>query len=133
MTTLTHIDQSETVRYTPEPTARTEEQARIDALEFVRARGNAALEIGAEIDRNRLLEQTTRFVVALLDCSTRTASTIAAQTIGEWESRRSPLSFDIDQSTSHVVFLRDNARGITRAITAHELRDLLASHGARLN
>lgn len=127
MTTAT-LQRPETPR-TSQQTENDYRQARISALEFVRARYTCALETFGKVDRDRITEQTTRFVMTLLDCSQRTAETIAAQAVGEWDSRGNTVQFEIDRSTAHVIFLRDSRNGHSHAITATELRSMLASFG----
>lgn len=102
------------------------------AYEFVRGRYHATAQYGMTVDRNQMLGQTARYIQGQSDVSDITAQTIASQAIGEYESRRVPVTFDIDRSTSHTVFLRDGRTGRMHAVTALELSHLLANHTGQL-
>ncbi|WP_459614376.1 hypothetical protein [Bordetella sp. 2513F-2] len=77
---------------------------------------------------NLLLERCTAHLMAICNCSRRTAETHAAQAIAELASRRSRVSFDMDRSTSHALFVVDRATNTTRVISAAELLQLLQHH-----
>lgn len=79
---------------------------------------------------NLLLERCTAHLMAVANCSKRTAATQAAQAIAEVSSARSRLILDMDRSTSHALFVVDRASGSTRVISAAELAVILDAHGA---
>lgn len=79
---------------------------------------------------NLLLERCTAFLMAMANCSKRTAATQAAQAIAEISSARSRVSLDMDRSTSHALFVIDRASGNTRVISAAELAAILDAHDA---
>jgi hypothetical protein len=75
-----------------------------------------------------MLERCVAHLMALCNCSKRTAETHAAQAVAELVSRRSRVSFDMDRSTSYALFVVDRASGTTRVISAAELLLLLQRH-----
>lgn len=79
---------------------------------------------------NVLLERCTAYLMAVANCSKRTAATQAAQAIAEVSSARAALTFDMDRSTSHALFVVERASGNTRVISAAELAAVLAAHDA---
>lgn len=79
---------------------------------------------------NLLLERCTAHLMAVANCSKRTAATKAAQAIAEVSSARSRVTLDMDRSTSHALFVIDRASGSTRVISAAELAVILDAHGA---
>lgn len=79
---------------------------------------------------NLLLERCTAHLMAVANCSKRTAATQAAQAIAEVSSARSRITLDIDRSTSHALFVVDRASGSTRVISAAELACILEAHSA---
>ncbi|WP_146121030.1 hypothetical protein [Achromobacter sp. MYb9] len=78
---------------------------------------------------NLLLERCTAYLMAVANCSKRTAATQAAQAIAEVSSARSRLTLDMDRSTSHALFVIDRTSGATRVISAAELAVILDAHG----
>lgn len=84
----------------------------------------------AALRDNLLLERCTAYLMAVANCSKRTAATQAAQAIAEISSARSRLTLDMDRSTSHALFVIDRASGSTRVISAAELAVILDAHGA---
>ncbi|HFQ7463916.1 TPA: hypothetical protein ACHSX3_006465, partial [Pseudomonas aeruginosa] len=70
---------------------------------------------------NLLLERCTAHLMAMANCSKRTAATQAAQAIAEISSARSRVNLDMDRSTSHALFVVERASGNTRVISAAEL------------
>lgn len=96
------------------------------AGEFVRHVYGGIAPRGGFPDRNHLLEITAQYIQQHADVSDVTAQTTAAQAISEYECRRWPLSFDVDKSTSHAVFLRDQRTGHLHVITALEMSRLLS-------
>lgn len=90
---------------------------------------------GAQTPSSRddlLLERCVSHLMAVSNCSQRTATTQAAQAIAELASRHSRVSFDMDRSTSHALFVTDRASDITRVISAAELLQLLQAHETEL-
>ena len=79
---------------------------------------------------NLLLERCTAHLMAVANCSKRTAATQAAQAIAEISSARSRVSLDMDRSTSHALFVVERASGNTRVISAAELAAILDAHDA---
>lgn len=79
---------------------------------------------------NILLERCTAYLMAMANCSKRTAATQAAQAIAEISSARSRVSLDMDRSTSHALFVVERASGNTRVISAAELAAILDAHDA---
>ncbi|CAB3850476.1 hypothetical protein LMG26858_01681 [Achromobacter anxifer] len=79
---------------------------------------------------NILLERCTAYLMAMANCSKRTAATQAAQAIAEISSARSRVSLDMDRSTSHALFVVERASGNTRVISAAELTAILDAHDA---
>lgn len=79
---------------------------------------------------NHLLERCTAHLMAIANCSKRTAATQAAQAIAEISSARSRVSLDMDRSTSHALFVVERASGNTRVISAAELAAILDAHDA---
>ncbi len=91
------------------------------------------LDLGARpgaFRENQLLERCTAYLMAVANCSKRTAATQAAQAIAEVSSARSRLTLDMDRSTSHALFVVDRATGCTRVISAAELAVILDAHSA---
>ncbi|WP_125284921.1 hypothetical protein [Achromobacter denitrificans] len=79
---------------------------------------------------NLLLERCTAHLMAMANCSKRTAATQAAQAIAEISSARSRVSLDMDRSTSHALFVVERATGNTRVISAAELAAILDAYDA---
>lgn len=79
---------------------------------------------------NHLLERCVAHLMAVANCSQRTAETEAAKAIAEMASRSSPVNFDIDRSTSHALFLVDRTKGQTRVISSVEVAHLLSAQEA---
>lgn len=79
---------------------------------------------------NLLLERCTAHLMAMANCSKRTAATQAAQAIAEISSARSRVSLDMDRSTSHALFVVERASGNTRVISAAELASILDAYDA---
>ncbi|MFY4039329.1 hypothetical protein ACOTJL_26575 [Achromobacter xylosoxidans] len=79
---------------------------------------------------NLLLERCTAHLMAMANCSKRTAATQAAQAIAEISSARSRVSLDMDRSTSHALFVVERASGNTRVISAAELGGILDAYDA---
>lgn len=79
---------------------------------------------------NLLLERCTAHLMAMANCSKRTAATQAAQAIAEISSARSRVTLDMDRSTSHALFVVERASGNTRVISATELTAILDAHDA---
>jgi hypothetical protein len=77
--------------------------------------------------QNQILERCIAHLMALCNCSRRTAETVAAQVIAEQTSRHARVSFDMDRSTSHALFVRDRSTDTTRVISAAELVQLLSA------
>lgn len=84
----------------------------------------------AHLRDNLLLERCTAYLMAVANCSKRTAATQAAQAIAEVSSDRSRVILDMERSTSHALFVIDRASGSTRVISAAELAVILDAHGA---
>lgn len=72
-------------------------------------------------DRNELLLELAEH----LNLRTLEAQIAAAKAIGLLFEAKSPVSFDIDNSTSHVIFIRDTRTNSTRCITATDLQQIL--------
>ena len=102
------------------------------AGDFVRDMCSFGETRGIKVDRNKLLEETARFLQRLFPISDHTAQITAGKAIGLYESWGSPVAFDMNHSTSHTVFLRDSRTGRTHVVTARELSQLLAEHDGRL-
>ncbi|MNU87277.1 hypothetical protein D3C71_770580 [compost metagenome] len=79
---------------------------------------------------NVLLERCIAHLMAVANCSQRTAENEAAKAIAEMASRTSPVNFDMDRSTSHALFLVDRATGHTRVISSIEVAHLLNAQDA---
>lgn len=79
---------------------------------------------------NKLLERCIAHLMAICNCSMRTAETHAAQAICEISCRGSRISLDADRSTSLALFVVDRATGKTRVISAAELMSLMLRHEA---
>ncbi|MBB1625193.1 hypothetical protein A9974_08090 [Achromobacter sp. UMC71] len=75
---------------------------------------------------NHLLERCTAHLMAVANCSQRTAETEAAKAIAEVGSHSSPINFDMDRSTSHALFIVDRATGHTRVLSSIEVAHLLS-------
>lgn len=98
-----------------------ESDLAIHAMEFVRCRFSES----ADTPRQRVLERCISFLMNLAYISQARAETLAATALGEFESARAGVSFDVDRSTSYVVFLHDPSTRALRAVTAAELLQLL--------
>lgn len=79
---------------------------------------------------NQLLERCVAHLMAVANCSQRTAETEAAKAIAEIGSRSSPVNFDMDRSTSHALFVVDRASGRTRVLSSVEIAHLLSAQEA---
>lgn len=100
------------------------------AVQFVRLE----LENGVQapgLKDNRLLERCTAHLMALCNCSRRTAETNAAQVIAELASKNSRIQFDMHRSTNYALFVKDSASGVTRVISALEVMNLLSAHDSK--
>lgn len=84
------------------------------------------------ISDNQLLERCTAYLMQVCQCSRRTAETQAAQTIAEMACSRNHVSFDMDRSTAHALFVVDRNTNTTRVISAAELVTILTAHEAAM-
>lgn len=80
---------------------------------------------------NLILERCAQYLMDVARCSQDTAATYAARAIAEVSSRGSRVSFDMNRSTSHALFVVDRATSTTRCISAAELLALLKEHEAK--
>ena len=100
------------------------------AVQFVRLELDDGLHVPGLKD-NRLLERCTAHLMALCNCSKRTAETNAAQVIAELASKNSRIQFDMHRSTNYALFVKDSASGVTRVISALEVMSLLSAHDSK--
>jgi hypothetical protein len=100
-------------------------ELRINTMEFVRLRYTSALTKVLGPDRARVLEQTLAYIHSQADISAHAAETLAAQTIGEYESAKHSVCIDVDRSTSYVVFVNDHRSGRTLVVSAKALVNYL--------
>jgi hypothetical protein len=105
----------------------THDAVRADAYEFVRLHFRTDGRPYGAIDRNRLLERVTAFLMQRADISTDTASTLAAQAICEYVSTQARVAIDIDRSTAFGIVVVDRATNTTRIVSAFEISQLLAA------
>jgi len=72
-----------------------------------------------------LLARCTAHLMALCQCSRRTAETVAGQALAEIASRATKARFDMDRSTSYALFFDNVELGTTQMITVAEFQRLV--------
>lgn len=102
------------------------------AGDYVREAYNAAKQSGDVMDKNDLLIDVAQFLQNQFFISDQAAQIAAAQAIGFYLSWGNSVSFDMNHSSSHTVFLRDSSTGRLHCITADELAKILANRSTHL-